>query len=159
MTFSSEASILMRRSLSVPFSAPVWPEGVRLATFSADDAHDVHALFAAGYADGGGSVDGFGDWWGSLSADAEFDPALCFLARDSDARLVGAAQCWTSAFVKDLVVHPTWRRRGIGEALLLHAFACFRQRGAASVDLKVLRDNPSGAFRLYARLGMEVVTG
>lgn len=117
----------------------------------------MHSLFVTGYAGGGGEIGGFDEWWGSLSADAEFDPALCFLARNSSAALVGATQCWTSAFVKDLVVHPLWRRRGVGEALMLYVFAAFKTRGAASVDLKVLRNNPSGAYRLYQRLGMEIV--
>ena len=58
--------------------------------------------------------------------------------------------------MKDLVVHETWRRRGLGEALLLHVFATFRARGAEAVELKVQSDN-TGAVRLYERAGMRVV--
>ena len=45
----------------------------------------------------------------------------------------------------------------MGEALLFHAFATFRKRGAPAVDLKVLADNPSGAVRLYERVGMTIL--
>ncbi|TWB65625.1 acetyltransferase (GNAT) family protein [Nitrospirillum amazonense] len=119
------------------------------------DAPEAHALFTIGYANGGGGVGGLDDWWTDLSTDGEYDPTLLFLVRDSEDRLVGAAQCWTSAFVKDLVVHPLWRRRGIGLALLFHVFASFRERGATAVELKVLRDNPR-ALGLYGRAGMTV---
>ena len=68
--------------------------------------------------------------------------------------IAGVAQCWTSAFVKDLAVRPRLRRRGLGSALLLQAFRTFRERGAAFVDLKVVADNLSGALRLYRSHGM-----
>ena len=64
--------------------------------------------------------------------------------------------CWTSAFVKDVVVRESWRRRGLGEALLLCAFNALATRGATAVELKVEAANQS-AVRLYERLGMQVV--
>lgn len=62
-----------------------------------------------------------------------------------------------SAFIKDLVVHPSARRLGLGEALLRQAFLAFAARGADAVDLKVEIDNPTGARRLYERAGMKEV--
>ena len=59
----------------------------------------------------------------------------------------------TSAFVKDIVVHESWRRRGLGEALLLEAFRTFERRGASHVGLKVQAGNAS-AIALYERVGM-----
>ena len=56
--------------------------------------------------------------------------------------------------MKDLAVRPSWRGRGLGEALLRAAFAEFRRRGVATVGLKVDADNPTGAVRLYERVGM-----
>jgi ribosomal protein S18 acetylase RimI-like enzyme len=58
--------------------------------------------------------------------------------------------------VKDLVVHESWRRRGLGEAIRHLAFRTFEERGAPSVDLKVESQNAS-AIRLYERVGMRVV--
>ena len=66
------------------------------------------------------------------------------------------AQCWISAFIKDFVVHPGWRRRGLGAALMLHTLNVFQARGAAAVTLKVKTAN-STAFRLYERMGMTPV--
>ena len=135
--------------------APAWPPGVRVRTYGDDDARRVHALLEDGYRRGGGRVGPFETWRREMTSDAEFDPRLWFLA-DANGELAGAALCWTSGFVKDLVVHERWRRRGLGEALLRHVLATFRARGAQSVELKVESDNAQ-AVRLYERLGMRVV--
>lgn len=68
--------------------------------------------------------------------------------------MIGLAQCWTSAFLKDLVVSAPWRRKGIGRALLLQAFNTFQERGAVHFDLKVEVGNTSNAEQLYRRAGM-----
>jgi ribosomal protein S18 acetylase RimI-like enzyme len=47
-----------------------------------------------------------------------------------------------------------WRRRGIGEALLATVFAEFFRRGEHRVALGVDAENPTGATRLYERVGM-----
>jgi ribosomal protein S18 acetylase RimI-like enzyme len=65
-------------------------------------------------------------------------------------------QCWTTAFVKDIAVHPRARRCGVGRALMLTAFEAFRARGATHVDLKVREDNLA-ARQLYDRLEMSLV--
>ncbi len=152
------AVVRMRRTLDVPLARPAWPAGVRLVDFDARDAPEVHDLLVCAYAGGGDTVAPFAPWWEALAADPEFDPALCFVARDAAGRMDGVAQCWTSAFVKDLAVHPRRRRQGLGAALLLHACAVFRARGAAAVDLKVRADNLA-ARCLYERVGMRVVAG
>ncbi len=147
-------SIKMQRDLREPFEAAVWPKDVQLGRFTTEHAAAVHDLLETAYLNGGGSVEPFHAWWSSLKADAEFDPRLVFVGQDAGFRIVGVAQCWTSAFVKDLVVHPNWRRRGLGRALLLHAFEVFKQRGALTVSLKVEVNNPSGAIALYQSVGM-----
>ena len=152
------SSIRMRKLLGQPVSAPVLPEGSAFTPFIPEQhAEAVHRLLDAAYARGGGEVAPFADWWKQLEGDSEYDPSLVFLAIGQDGSLVGAAQCWTSAFIKDLGVADGWRRRGIGTALLQQAFNVFALRGATSVELKVLADNPSGAERLYRILGMTQV--
>ena len=49
-----------------------------------------------------------------------------------------------------------WRGRGIGRALLLHAFGEFHRRGDVHVGLGVDAENPTGATRLYESVGMRV---
>jgi ribosomal protein S18 acetylase RimI-like enzyme len=146
--------LYMRRPLTGLLEAAIWPEGTQLISFSEDCARACHTLLELAYQDGGGSVPAFAKWWGSLAQDSEYDPALCFPVHDGEGRLVGFAQCWTTGFVKDLVVHPSHRRRGIGRALLTHIFQVFRQKGAKAVCLKVEASNRSGAIQLYENLGM-----
>ncbi len=148
----------LRRDLRAEQPRPAWPAGIGPAAFDAGrHAAQLHALLSGAYAVGGGSVPPFAAWWPDLRGDPEFDASLVFLALDGEGRIAGAAQCWTSAYVKDLAVAGRWRRRGVGTALLLHAFRCFRERGASHVDLKMEADNPSGAMRLYERVGMRRV--
>jgi ribosomal protein S18 acetylase RimI-like enzyme len=151
----SRPDVLRMRAELVPaHRRPTWPPGVHVRTWRSRDAASVHALLVHGYRGGGGSVKPFDDWLAEITGDEEFDPALCFVAA-SDRGLAGTALCWTSAFVKDLVVHESWRRRGLGEALLLSVFASFADRGADAVELKVESTN-LGARRLYERVGFRV---
>jgi ribosomal protein S18 acetylase RimI-like enzyme len=140
---------------SAALMEPGWPAGVRVRTFTPSDAEPLHALLEHGYRHGGGSVATFDAWLSQMTSDAEFDPELWFLA-ESGETLAGAILCWTSAFVKDIVVREDWRRRGLGEALLRHAFAAFSARGADAVALKVESAN-AGAIALYERVGMRTV--
>ena len=144
--------IRLRKILDETLVAPHWPEGFAMRCFEPGDARPLHALLSEVFDDG---ADGpFDEWWPRISDDPEFDPALCFLVIDAKGRLAAAALCWTSAFVKDLAVHPEARGKGIGEALMWQAFATFRDRGAAHVDLKTNTVENAAAVRLYERLGM-----
>jgi ribosomal protein S18 acetylase RimI-like enzyme len=134
---------------------PAWPDGVHPRSFEPRDAESLHALLEHAYRRGGGTVAAFGTWLTEMTTDEEFDPHLWFLA-ESQGMLVGAVLCWTSAFVKDVVVHERWRRRGLAEALLLSAFDALARRGATVVELKVEAANDN-AVRLYERMGMQVV--
>lgn len=55
----------------------------------------------------------------------------------------------------DIALLPEWRNRGIGRVLLEGLIAEARESGRPIRD-SVYKDNP-GAFRLYRRLGFEVV--
>jgi ribosomal protein S18 acetylase RimI-like enzyme len=145
----------MRIDLGGGIPRPQWPEGSAVRGFHESDAQRLHALLEHGYRNGGGSVPAYDAWLAALTGDEEFDPALCFLVEVGD-ELAAAAICWTSAFVKDIVVAETWRRHGLGEALLRLAFATFERRGAPSVELKVQAHN-APAVRLYERVGMRTV--
>ena len=147
----------MRRPLEEDPPTPAWPEGISVRSFCPNDAPAVHALLEHAYRGGGGSVEPFETWHLAMTSDAEFDPELWFLVEAEGGSLAGAALCWTSAFLKDLVVHESWRGRGVGAALVHQVLREFRGRGAQAVELKVASDNPSGAQRLYERLGFVAV--
>jgi mycothiol synthase len=59
-------------------------------------------------------------------------------------------------WVKDIVVHERERGRGLGKALLHHAFRAYAARGAQTVGLKVDSTNPTGAPQLYERVGFDI---
>lgn len=146
--------LMLARDLEMPFPEPQWPEGITLAPFTEADAAACHKVLLRAYAEGGGNiVSSLEDWWRDTGSDPEFDPELVFLAKTEDGTIAGLAICWTSSFVKDIVVDPAFQRRGIGEALLLAAFAALKARGHSRIGLKLKADNTSGARRLYDRLG------
>ena len=149
----------MRRDLSGALEVPQWPPGIVVRTLGQKPDRKLvqaaHAVLEAGFWEGGGGAPMFRQWWKALRKDREFDPELVFLAREG-VDVIGLAQCWTSAFVKDLAVHPRVRRRGIGRALMLAAFNAFAARGATHVDLKVRGEN-TAAIALYHALRMQTI--
>jgi ribosomal protein S18 acetylase RimI-like enzyme len=142
----------MRRDLAQVVPAFTWPSGVQLTHYRPELADAVHRLMELGYRDGGGRVPTLELWQQRFETDPEYDPALCFIALDVEG-VIAVCQCWTSAYVKNLVVHPRAQRQGLGRALLLQTFKVFQQRREGFVDLKVLEDNLR-ARRLYESVGM-----
>ncbi len=134
-----------------------WPQGASLTSFEpARDGIDARTLLNNAYAKGGGEIQDFATWSTQLITDEEYDPTLCFVVREATTgRIIGFAQCWTSAFVKDLAVAEDWRGKGLGRTLMAHIFEAFDRRNAVKVELKVEADNPSGAVKFYEAIGME----
>ena len=146
---------LMRRDLTEVVPAIDWPTGIQVTHYRPQLAAAVYHLMELGYQDGGGRVPALDVWQQRFESDPEYDPTLCFVALDAEG-VAAVCQCWTSAYIKDLVVHPRARRQGLGRGLLLHAFNVFRQRREGFVDLKVLEDNLQ-ARQLYESVGMHAV--
>lgn len=144
----------LRKSLAGPIEAPTWPAGIRPVELAAIDPRLAHVVLDEAFP---GLVAPFADWHGNLTADSEYDPSLCVAAVADRGEIAGFIQCWTSVFIKDLAVAPGFRGRGIGAALMTHAFGLFARRGASHVDLKVETANVA-ARTLYASLGMIEVT-
>jgi mycothiol synthase len=147
----------MAVELRPPLADPGWPAGLHLRPFDAErDAADVHACLVEAFRASDERVAPYDEWRPWVLGDPMYDPALVFVA-DGDGEVAGVAQCWTDGFVKDLAVRPAYRGRGLGEALLRTAFAEFARRGVEHARLKVDSDNPTGAVRLYRRVGMEEI--
>lgn len=151
----SEYYQLLRRDLTGSLPAPQWPAGTRLEHYRDALAPAIHAVLRRTQEQGGGRVPTLETWQQQFVTDAEFDPSLCLVASNDDG-ILGVAQCWTSAFIKNLSVHPCAQGQGLGRALLLHAFQVFKQRGEPCVDLKVLESNLR-ARQLYESAGMVFV--
>ena len=90
----------------------------------------------------------------------EYDAGLWFVAWDGNelAGYVGAQENSredpSRGYIAVLGVRRPYRRRGLGEALLLHAFGALHARGRLGVDLHVDADSLTGATGLYAKVGM-----
>lgn len=146
---------LLRRDLTPHLPAPQWPADIRLEHYRDELAPAIHAVLRMTQEQGGGRVASLEQWQHQFVTDAEFDPTLCLVASNGDG-ILGVAQCWTSAFIKNLSIHPGAQGQGLGRALLLHAFEVFKQRGEPYVDLKV-RESNQRARQLYESAGMVFV--
>jgi len=149
----------MRMELNGPPPAPEWPEGIRPAAFRPEDARVFFDAIDEAFANEWGFRSLPFDEWRRVRVD-ESDTSLYFIAWDGD-EVAGFARCeerGADGFVGMLGVRPSWRKRGIGEALLRHAFGQFHARGKRAAALGVDASNPSGATRLYERVGMHVAS-
>jgi ribosomal protein S18 acetylase RimI-like enzyme len=61
------------------------------------------------------------------------------------------------AWISNVTVDPSYRRRGLARAMLAEGIAQLRSRGATSITLGVDTHDPA-PFRLYKSVGFEVVT-
>lgn len=146
------------------------PEGIRLRTYKHPD--DLELMFRVNH-------EAFRDHFGfverpldealrlfryDIENDPHFNPDLWFLAEDvatgeCAGYLMGRRRAYDepdTAYINRLGVLRGWRRRGIGEALLLHSFGEFYRHGQRKVSLFVDASSPTGATRLYERAGMVV---
>jgi len=143
----------------VPLAAE-WPEGFRVSTFEPADGRAFHAALDEAFAEEWNFVSQPFEHWAERRLNVpEFDPTLLFIVRDGDeiaAVLRGEADRGGAGWVGAIGVLPRWRQRGLGLALLRHAFGEFYRRGQTRVALGVDAQNPTGATSLYERAGMHI---
>lgn len=139
--------------------APVWAEGITVRTFQPGEERQVFEMVETAFQDHWGHLPGDFEEWRHWTVEREtFDPGLWFLAFD-DEEIVGGSLCTTfmeMGWVEQLAVLRSWRRQGLGMALLLHSFGEFYRRGRRKVGLGVDSQNLTGATRLYERAGMHI---
>jgi ribosomal protein S18 acetylase RimI-like enzyme len=145
-----------RRDAAHPIKAPtmIYPYVLRAVQTTAEMAA-VHALLVSAYACRGRGMPTRGAWWEALLADPEFDSRLVFLIVTPTGILAAAGIALSSGRVQDLVVAPSFRRLGLGTALLSHFCRLFDARGAC-VELRVEADNHA-ASALVESIGMRRV--
>jgi mycothiol synthase len=138
---------------------PHWPADISVRTFV--PGRDERAVYEA-------VEDAFRDMWGrprgtferfvGMTKAESFDPSLWFLALEGD-EIAGVTLCKTLAgegWVDVVGVRRPWRNRGLGLALLRHAFTEYHRRGTPRVSLSVDAESVTGAPRLYGRAEMRV---
>ncbi|MBW3631905.1 MAG: GNAT family N-acetyltransferase [Chloroflexi bacterium] len=140
-------------------SAASWPDGITLRRGKADE--DLRAFYET-------TEEAMADHWGHVAIPFEewrerrershFDPSLWFLVLD-DGEPVAAVLCSISdgiGWIDTLAVRRSWRRHGLGFALLTHAFRELYGRGMRRFALGVDAESPTGATRLYEQAGMRI---
>ncbi|MGZ4291205.1 MAG: GNAT family N-acetyltransferase [Gaiellaceae bacterium] len=157
-------SLTMEIELSDPPPPARLPTGIELRAYRDADADALLAALNEAFADDPFwhevSPRNFGEFY--LGARG-FDPSLWLLAWEAE-ELAGFALDYAEhgsdselGWVNTLGVQPAWRRRGLGEALLLASFATLYARGRRRIGLGVDAQNVTGALRLYERVGMRQV--
>jgi mycothiol synthase len=144
---------------------PEWPEGITMRTADLDhDARALHATENDAFSDHYGFLPSkFEDWWHFRTRFFVPEPELWFVAMAGD-EIVGMALCSSQrigqpdlGWISTLGVRRPWRRRGLGLAILQHAFRELQKRGKPRAGLGVDAQSLTGATRLYERAGMRVV--
>ena len=138
-----------------------WPEGIEVRTLIPGMERAVYEADEEAFRDHWGFISMSFEEWSHWSIKGEnFDPSLWFLAMDGD-EIAAFALCVdekeAGGWVHVLGVRRRWRRKGIGLALLHHAFGEFYRRNVHNVYLGVDAQSLTGATRLYERAGMRVV--
>jgi len=154
----------MRRDLSRPIPDAPMPEGLTLRPYSREfDRSMLEAL-----------NESFRDHWGFEWASEEdwqmffvgrstFRPDMTFLAVEG-VQVMGL--CFTNVnpeanerhgikegWIDDLGVRRPWRKRGVASALMCQSMRAMKADGLDYATLNVDTQNPTGALRLYERLG------
>lgn len=156
-------SLRMAIDLGAGIVPPSWPEGIVLRTLAPGDERLVYETHMETFADSWEHEPADYADWSHWHLDAtRYPAALSFLAFQGE-ELAAIALCRKDdvlagvGWVSILGVRRQWRRKGLGAALLRHAFAELAAHGCTRVVLGVDGTSLTGAERLYERVGMSVV--
>jgi GNAT superfamily N-acetyltransferase len=137
--------------------APEWPEGYSVRLMREEDQPATQAIIETAFTRPDRAPVSLEEWRRFMVERDDYDSSLFFLAVRG-AEIAGACLAIRYAqpdegWVRQLAVEEQHRGRGLGRALLLHAFGEFYRRGAPRVGLGVDAKNPS-ATKLYLGVGM-----
>jgi mycothiol synthase len=152
---------LMRIDFDDEPPVPSEVDGIGVRGFRSEDARRVYDAHVEAFADHWGEGEETYEDFRHRYFDArDFEPALWFVAWDGGepAGYLGARaesrEDPVRGYIELLGVRRAYRRRGIGELLLRHAFGALHARGKLGAELHVDAESLTGATRLYARAGM-----
>lgn len=139
------------------------PRGVAILPWNAGPADEIRQVHNAAFADHWGSTPRDEATWNhelrghGMRLDLSFvavaaDRVVGYSLNEvypGDEELLGRRDGW----IGTLGVLREWRGRGIASALIAASLDAFRSAGLSHASIGVDTDNPSGAARLYRRLG------
>jgi mycothiol synthase len=145
---------------------PLLPQGLELRPVSVEQMKQLWDADVEAFRDHWGGFDGSDERFEQWKKDPKFDPSLFVVAWDGDEIAGGVVnqinETENAAFnrkrgwLQSVFVRRPWRRRGLGQAVVLRSLQVFRDRGMTSAGLGVDAENPTGALGLYERTGFEV---
>lgn len=141
---------------------PQVPPGIEVRLFQEPQERQVvHETIEEAFADHWEHRRRSFEEWSRRAFDVEgYDPTLVWVALEGDEVVAANLGYWKRqgdwGWIGSIGVRPPWRRRGIAEALLETSFAEFLRRGERRVGLGVDAESPTGATRLYEKVGMRV---
>jgi mycothiol synthase len=161
--------------MSITFqAAPVvqgLPEGLTLRTF--DYPADLEAMAIAQdeiWQDHYGYVarpqaQVIAMWKDRIEKNSRFDATTWYLAiDDATGEIAGLVLCDPreptkpdQGYINIIGVRRAYRKKGLAQAMITHAFAEFWRRGQTTVTLGVDASSLTGATRLYERVGMSIL--
>lgn len=153
----------MRVELGQALPPPAWPHGIRVRAFVANrDELMLTALMNAVFSEHWGEGQHTLEQIQHDVGQAHFDPGLLVFAEKGE-QAIGYAWTWINreviaetgdgcAFIGDLGVTASFRRQGLGRALLLRTLHDARDRGMIAAELEVDGPNAS-AKHLYESVG------
>ena len=157
------AFLRLERDLDDSLETPVWPAGIRVATFRPGvDAAAVHAAHEEAFADHYGPAEtDLEEWLQSRFAQEGPDLGLWLVAWDGSEVVGGieAMETPAGAYMGELFVRRPWRGRGIGRALMLEECAELRRRGMRNAFFGVDAANATGALHLHESIGFRSSRG
>lgn len=174
-TFAERAGFTPRRYFSemradlstVVLPAPRQLAGMEIRPWSPADDEATRLAYNGSFADHWGSVPAGPQRWRSMFADASgFRPAFSRLAVQ-DGEVVGFAlsdefdsetrdRGHRTGYIDRVGTVRSARGRGVASTLMVHVLHAMHENGCSYADLTVDADSPTGAGRLYERLGFVV---
>jgi mycothiol synthase len=156
----------MSIDLPAPPTAPV-PD-VRISPVEAEELPEFFTVYDTAFRDTPDYQPAGYERWHGRYVDPTMNPGLGvkldeWFTAEVDGVLAGVLQSseqsaeTNEAWVKHLAVLPQFRRRGIGRALLAHAFEVYASKGRRAAGLGVDLANPTEAIRLYTGVGMRAL--
>lgn len=145
------------------------PEGLEVRPVKPEDMRTIWEA----------EVEAFRDHWGaSVPDEADFrswlnepisQPELWQVAWDGD-QVAGMVRNYINeaenkkfgrkrGYVENISTRRPWRKRGLASALIARSFKMHKDLGMTEAALGVDTENPSGALRVYERMGFRAVKG
>jgi len=153
----------MERDLGQPIPALPLPAGLELRPALESQYRVIWEAQREAFQDHWGYTPWPEEHYQRFASFPHYDPSLWRVAWDGD-QVAGMVLSYINheeneryarrrGYTEDIAVIRPWRRRGLASALIARSLSALTERGMTEAALSVDAENPSGALRVYERLG------